>query len=56
VTYVPVRWDYADLPEICARYLADAEVRRRIVERAHAVLMESLTGAWFMDRLRTVLA
>lgn len=56
VTYVPVRWDYADLPEVCARYLADAEARRRIVARAHAVLMESLTPGWFADRLRTVLA
>lgn len=56
VTYVPVRWDYADLPEVCARYLADSEGRRRIVERAYATLMESQTADWFIDRLRGVLA
>ena len=54
VTYAPVRWDYADLPEVCARYLADTNARRQIVERARAVLMESLTAGWFIDRLRGV--
>lgn len=56
VTYVPVRWDYADLPDVCARWLSDDEGRRRVVERAHAVLTESLTAGWFMNRLRKVLA
>ena len=56
VTYAPVRWDYADLADVCARYLADTEARQRIVERAYAVLTESLTAGWFIDRLRGVLA
>ena len=56
VTYVPVRWDYADLPEVCARYLADADARTRIVERAYTVLTESLKADWFIDRLRPILA
>jgi hypothetical protein len=56
VTYAPVRWDYADLPEVCERYLADVDARQRIVAQARAVLMESLTAAWFVERLRGVLA
>ncbi len=56
VTYAPVRWDYADLPDVCARYLADHEERRRIVARAHAVVAESLTAGWFVERMRGLIA
>lgn len=46
-TYVPVRWDYADLAESCERYLVNEPARRRIAERAYAVLAESLQPSGF---------
>jgi hypothetical protein len=39
-TYVPVKWDYSDLAEVCARYLADDEERNRIIRQAHRVLSD----------------
>ncbi len=54
VTYVPVRWDYADLPEICARYLAQADERRRIVERAYDAVIASQSAEWFVQRVRAL--
>jgi hypothetical protein len=55
VTYVPVRWDYADLEEKCAHYLANEDERRRIAERARAALAESMKPQWFLDRFTEVL-
>jgi hypothetical protein len=37
-TYVPVRWDYADLAETCARYLDQETERARIAGNAYQVL------------------
>ena len=37
-TYVPVRWDFADLVETCEHYLARPEELSRIVAHAHTVL------------------
>ena len=37
-TYVPVRWDYADLAETCARYLDRETERARIAGNAYQVL------------------
>lgn len=54
-TYVPVKWDYSDLPEVCARYLASPEERQRIVDNAYAKLMETQTARWFIDRVRQTL-
>jgi hypothetical protein len=39
-TYVPVRWDFSDLPEVCARYLADNVARKAITARAYQVLVD----------------
>jgi hypothetical protein len=39
-TYVPVRWDFSDLPEVCARYLADDVARKAITARAYQVLAD----------------
>ena len=39
-TYVPVRWDFSDLPEVCARYLADDAARKAITARAYQVLAD----------------
>lgn len=46
-TYVPVRWDYADLAECCERYLVNEPARRRITERAYTVLAESMGASGF---------
>ena len=37
-TYIPVRWDLADLPEKVAHYRARPDERRRIAETAFEVL------------------
>jgi GNAT superfamily N-acetyltransferase len=46
-TYVPVRWDFSDLTEVCARYLEDEAGRLRIVENATAVWFDFLRSGWF---------
>lgn len=55
-TYVPVRWDYADLEAACAPFLADEAARQALVRRAQARLRESLTADWFVDRVAALLA
>lgn len=47
-TYAPVKWDYSDLAAVCARYLEDESARRRIADRARAVLLEALGEAAFL--------
>jgi len=47
-TYAPVKWDYADLAEVCARYLDDEPARRKITDRARAVLIEALGESAFV--------
>lgn len=54
-TYVPVRWDYADLEQVCARYLADDAERERIAANARRALLDSLQPAWFVDRCAEML-
>lgn len=55
-TYVPVRWDYADLEDVCAAYLADDAERERIAANARQALLASLEPAWFVDRCAEMLA
>jgi hypothetical protein len=47
-TYVPVRWDYGDLAEVCARYLADDDERNRIAAQAYRVLSEYYSQSGFL--------
>jgi hypothetical protein len=54
-TYVPVRWDFSDLSEVCARYLADDEARNRITARAYQVLSEYYESFAFLKTLRNIL-
>jgi hypothetical protein len=56
VTYVPVKWDYSDLEEVCARYLADDEARGRIVRQAYETVKKSLTADWFVARVQATLS
>lgn len=49
-TYVPVRWDYADLSEVVERYQDDETARREIAETARVRLLETMSEDWFVDR------
>jgi hypothetical protein len=55
-TYVPVRWDFSDLAEVCARYLADDEERNRITVQAYRVLSEYYSSAGFLKCFSRLLA
>ncbi len=54
-TFVPVRWDYSDLEEKCLHYLHDEAERRRIVERAHAVLADYYRSDRVLDQVAEML-
>jgi len=54
-TYIPVKWDYSDLNEKCAYYLEHETERRRIVERAYAVLADYLAGGRFAAKASALL-
>jgi hypothetical protein len=47
-TYVPVRWDFSDLAEVCERYLKDDEARNRITAQAYRVLSEYYSSFGFL--------
>jgi len=47
-TYVPVKWDYSDLAEVCARYLSDDKERNRIITQAYSVLSDYYNGFGFL--------
>ena len=55
-TYVPVRWDYSDLAEVCARYLAEDEERNRVTAQAYRVLSEYYSGSAFFKCFSKLLA
>ena len=46
-TYIPLAWDYSDLPDKLRHYAARPEEAVRIADRARAVLLESLQSDWF---------
>ena len=56
VTYAPVRWDYADLEEVCARYAADEPARKRIADRALQELRTCFSSVWFVGVFEELLA
>jgi len=47
-TYIPVRWDYADLAETCAYYLDRETERARIADNAYRVLADSYCSDSFV--------
>lgn len=55
-TYVPVRWDWSDLAEVCARYLADDDERNRIISNAYRILSEYYTDSGFLKCFTKLLA
>ena len=54
-TYVPIRWDFADLEEKVRYYLSHEDERRAIVERAWSVLRDYACSERFVDQMRPVL-
>ena len=49
VTYLAVRWDYADLEEVVARALGDADLRARIARSAWSRIHDYLSQDRFLD-------
>ena len=54
-TYVPVRWDYADLAEKCTYYLEREMERARICENAYRVLAEYYRNDAFVSSFADLL-
>lgn len=54
-TYIPVAWDYSDLEQRCASYLADEEARRRIASTARIRLTETLKAQAFTEKFERIL-
>ena len=54
-TYVPVRWDYADLDEKVAYYLDRETERARICENAYRVLADYYRADAFVERFANFL-
>lgn len=55
-TYVPVRWDLADLEEVCSHYVLHDEERNRIVSAAQAALREVYGQGGFLKRAAALLS
>jgi len=55
-TYVPVRWDLSDLPEVCKRYLRDEAAARRIAQNAQQRLRSYFERAAFTDDVGRLVA
>lgn len=56
VTYAAVKWDYSDLEEVCAYYLANEEIRLQVVQNARQRLLSALRPDWIADRFGDLLA
>jgi hypothetical protein len=54
-TYVPVRWDYADLEEKCSYYLRHDDERERIVSSALEVLVDYYGRKGFLTSVTEIL-
>lgn len=53
-TYVPIRWDFGDVEEVCEYYLSHPSEARRIVENAQRVMHEYYTKGGFLDDVRSI--
>jgi hypothetical protein len=54
-TYIPVRWDFADLPEKAALVANDAELRRHITHTAYQTIQDYLRTDGFVTQMRQCL-
>ncbi|MEO0400570.1 MAG: glycosyltransferase [Pseudomonadota bacterium] len=53
-TYAAVEWDYSDLADVVARYLADQEAREAMARRAFEALQSYLRERRYETHLKTV--
>lgn len=53
--FVPVKWDYSDLEEVCARYLSNEPLRRKVADNALRQLHEALEAPYFVKRFAEML-
>ena len=51
-TYIPVRWDFADLPEKAEQIAQDANLRDHITKTAYHTIQNYLRGEGFLEQLR----
>jgi hypothetical protein len=51
-TYVPVRWDFADLAEKVHQVAKDADYRRHLTENAYRQIQDYLQNERFLDQMR----
>lgn len=54
-TYVPVRWDYADLEEKCRYYLQNVDEAKRIIDNARQAYMNYFKQNRFVEQIASVL-
>jgi hypothetical protein len=54
-TYVPVRWDFSDLLDICKYYIVNEEERSSIAKRAYTVLLDYYANFRFVGTFRAIL-
>lgn len=55
-TYVPVRWDFSDLAEVCEHYLKDDAARNSIIARAYERLSDYYTSFGFIKSFQNILS
>ena len=53
-TYVPVRWDFSDVEDKIRYYLANADERQRIVEKAYNVIHDYVSRGRFVDQVAPI--
>lgn len=54
-TYIPVAWDYSNLEQVCAPYIADENARCKITATARLRLTEALKARVFTERFEALL-
>lgn len=55
-TYVPVRWDFADLEEKCSYYLENPDEADRIVKNARRVYETYFAEAGFVNKINSLIS
>ena len=54
-TYVPCKWDFSDLSEVCERYLKDDAARNAIITGSYETLSDYYTRFDFIKSFRNIL-
>jgi hypothetical protein len=54
-TYVPIRWDFADLDDVVARWLADEPARLRVARNAWDAMHRWARSNAFVDQMERLL-